>query len=270
MAGSVWAIGDVQGCFGALQRLLEKIRWAPGGDRLWLCGDMVNRGPESLATLEFCRRYSDDVDVVLGNHDLHLLAVAESGRAPKRKDTLNDILNSPDRAALLEWLAAQPLIRYDESRQAVLVHAGILPHWSVSQALALAGEVEACLKGAGRVKFLGAMYGNQPDRWSPALEGMDRLRFIVNVMTRMRFIGAEGELDMQSKGPPQDAPKGFRPWFEFPRGDQTRIFFGHWAALMGRSDHPQRLALDTGCVWGESLTAMNVDTGERISVPARP
>lgn len=280
---SVYAIGDLQGCHAEFVALLERIAFDPGRDRLWLAGDLVNRGPDSLACLREVHALGDAAVTVLGNHDLHLLAVARGGGRFTRKDTMDDILAAPDCEALLNWLQAQPLLVHEtvdtrwghaalaEQEEVVMTHAGILPQWSVSEAVALAGEVEANLGSEHSGDFLRQMYGNQPACWHPELEGVDRLRAIVNVLTRMRFIDAGGCLDFSAKEGLDSAPAGFMPWFRYPRSDDVRVLFGHWAALEGHTDGAQARveALDTGCVWGGNLTALNLATGERIGVPGQ-
>jgi len=282
---SVYAIGDLQGCHAEFVALLERIAFDPRRDRLWLAGDLVNRGPESLACLREVRALGDAAVTVLGNHDLHLLAVARGGGRLTRKDTMDDILAAPDCEALLDWLQAQPLLVHETQEQEslavgedlarreewVMTHAGILPQWSVSDAVALAGEVGANLGSEQSGDFLQQMYGNQPACWHSELEGVDRLRSIVNVLTRMRFIDADGCLDFSAKEGLESAPAGFAPWFCYPRRDDVRLLFGHWAALEGHTAGARvRVeALDTGCVWGGNLTALNLSTGERIGVPSQ-
>ncbi|GAB2791216.1 symmetrical bis(5'-nucleosyl)-tetraphosphatase [Halomonas shantousis] len=268
---TTYAIGDLQGCFEEFEALLTRLAFNPRHDRLWLAGDLVNRGPGSLECLRGVKRLGDSASVVLGNHDLHLLAVAHGMAKPKRSDTLEPILNAPDRVELLDWLRMQPLLVTDAEQDAVMVHAGLLPQWSLARTCELAAEAEAILHGERLVDFLAVMYGNRPARWSDDLEGVDRWRFIVNVLTRMRFIAADGTLDFSAKEGLDSAPEGFAPWFTYPREDDPRIVFGHWAALEGRApDAAVRAeALDTGCVWGGPLTALNLATGERISEPSR-
>ncbi|MEQ4537437.1 MAG: symmetrical bis(5'-nucleosyl)-tetraphosphatase [Billgrantia sp.] len=270
---TAYAVGDLQGCHAEFVELLEKIDFDPGRDRLWLAGDLINRGPGSLACLREVRALGDAALTVLGNHDLHLLAVARGGARLNRKDTLDEILAAPDREALLDWLQSRSLlVRNDFPGQGetVMVHAGLLPQWSVNQAAELAGEVEELLGSERSGAFLERMYGNEPACWHVALDGIDRLRAIVNVLTRMRFIDAEGCLDFSAKEGLDSAPTGFAPWFRYPRGDDVRLLFGHWAALEGHAEGARvRVeALDTGCVWGGSLTALNLSTGERIAVPS--
>ncbi|MHB0776372.1 symmetrical bis(5'-nucleosyl)-tetraphosphatase [Halomonas sp. WWR20] len=267
---TTYAIGDLQGCFVEFEALLTRLAFNPERDRLWLAGDLVNRGPASLECLRAVKRLGDSAKVVLGNHDLHLLAVAHGMARAKRSDTLEAVLEAPDRVELLDWLRMQPLLVTDSALDAVMVHAGLLPQWSLERTCRLAAEAEAILHGDRLVDFLAVMYGNLPARWSDDLEGVDRWRFIVNVLTRMRFIAADGTLDFSAKEGLDSAPAGFAPWFTYPRDDDPRIIFGHWAALEGHApDATVRAeALDTGCVWGGPLTALNLTTGERISEPS--
>lgn len=273
---TTYAVGDLQGCHAEFVELLDVLSFDPRRDRLWLAGDLVNRGPESLACLREAMALGEAARVVLGNHDLHLLAVARGGARLNRKDTLDGILAAPDRERLLDWLQSRPLLvaeTRDDSPGAatVMTHAGLLPQWSLDQARRLAGEVEEALGSEGAGAFLERMYGNAPALWRDDLEGVDRLRAIVNVFTRMRFIDAEGRLDFAAKEGLDSAPPGFAPWFQHPRGDALRLLFGHWAALQGATPHSRvdARALDTGCVWGGSLTALNLESGKRASVPSR-
>jgi len=255
-------IGDLQGCCDALDRLLPRLGFSPSRDHLWVLGDLVNRGPESLATLRRLNALGASASCLLGNHDLHLIAVSEGAQRLKRQDTLADILGAPDRAPLLEWLCAQRLAAFDDGW--LLVHAGVVPQWDRDTTLALAAEVEAALAGPGRGEFLHAMYGNSPKRWSDKLSGHERLRFIVNTLTRIRFCDAEGRLELETTGNAASAPAGYMPWFDVPgrRSAGTPIAFGHWSTL-GLIDTPALLSLDTGCVWGGSLTAVRIDGGRR-------
>ncbi|MCE8016305.1 symmetrical bis(5'-nucleosyl)-tetraphosphatase [Halomonas sp. MCCC 1A17488] len=271
---TVYAVGDLQGCHAEFVELLERIDFDPARDRLWLAGDLVNRGPESLACLREVRALGDAASTVLGNHDLHLLAVARGGARLNRKDTLDEILSAPDREPLLDWLQSRPLlVRQDfaDHGDTLMTHAGLLPRWSADEAAALAAEVEARLASESSGAFLERMYGNEPSCWQASLDGIDRLRVIVNVLTRMRFIDADGCLDFCAKEGLDSAPAGFAPWFRYPRRDDVRLLFGHWAALEGRAEgaRVRTEALDTGCVWGGCLTALNLTTGERIGVPGR-
>jgi bis(5'-nucleosyl)-tetraphosphatase (symmetrical) len=259
-----YAIGDIQGCFHELSGLLRQIHFDEGQDTLWCVGDLVNRGPRSLTTLRFLRNLGVRVKVVLGNHDLHLLAVYYGVKGFYSDDTIQDILEAPDREDLIEWLRVQPLIHIDQGY--VMVHAGFCPSWTLEEAVLLAGEVSNVLKSTEIKAFLKAMYGNEPDHWSPKLTGMDRLRVITNYLTRMRFCSAEGRLLMTKKTSPFDCPKGYFPWFKVPgRRISYPIVFGHWSALQGKTDTENVFALDTGVVWGGTLTAMRLEDQKRFN-----
>lgn len=255
-------IGDVQGCCDALERLLAEIGFSPSRDHVWVLGDLVNRGPQSLATLRRLAALDGAADCLLGNHDMHLLAVAEGAQRLKRQDTLGAILDAPDRGPLLGWLRAQRLAAYDDGW--LLVHAGVAPQWDRHSTLALAAEVESTLRSTDAGAFLNVMYGDKPSRWSDKLEGADRLRLIVNVLTRMRFCDKRGRLELETKEGAGAAPRGYMPWFEVPGRltEGTPVAFGHWSTL-GLIDSPDLLSLDTGCVWGGKLTAVRVDGGRR-------
>jgi len=256
---AVYAVGDLQGCLDPLLRLLERVDFAPGRDRLWLVGDLVNRGPQSLEALRFVRDLGDAAITVLGNHDLHLLAVALGGQKSKGKDTLAPILAAPDRDELIDWLRCQPLLHHDASLRAVLAHAGIPPDWDIATASACAREVEGVLAGDGIRDFLTEMYGDHPDRWDPGLGGLDRLRYTVNALTRMRYLTAEGRLEFKYKCAPERAPEGLVPWYAAPRAPLgATVVFGHWSTL-GRTRLPGAIGLDTGCLWGGTLTAVQLD-----------
>ena len=257
---AVYAIGDLQGCYDSLQRLLDHIRYDDSNDRLWFTGDLVNRGPDSLKCLRFVKDLGERAVTVLGNHDLHLLAVARGHSHQRRKDTLDDILEAPDHEALMSWLASQPLLHRDADLGYAMVHAGLPPQWDLDQARACAREAEAVLQGPKRDDFLAVMYGDQPDHWSPQLTGMERLRFIINCFTRMRFCDADGRLDLKYKGPPGSQRDGLMPWYEVPgrRSANEAIIFGHWSTH-GRGQRHGAFALDTGCLWGGTLTAMRLD-----------
>jgi len=258
---TTYAVGDIQGCLKPLQCLLEQVNFEPSRDRLWLCGDLVNRGPESLATLRFLYSIRDSVTAVLGNHDLHLLAVAWSGDKLKNKDTLQEILDAPDRDELLEWMRHFPLLHYDADLNFAMSHAGIPPVWTLDQALDLSRELEAVLQGPQLSEYLNHMYGNKPDRWNDALEGPARWRLVTNYFTRMRFCSADGRLELKCKLGPDSPPEGFAAWFRHPSPalQRTRLIFGHWASLEGKSNTPGLFALDTGCVWGRELTLLNLE-----------
>jgi bis(5'-nucleosyl)-tetraphosphatase (symmetrical) len=257
---TTYAIGDLQGCFDELQTLLDKIHFNPKQDKLWFVGDLVNRGPKSLECLRFVKKLSHQAITVLGNHDLHLIAVYYGHQALKKGDTLQAILDAPDAADLIEWLCHQPLVHHDASLQFTLVHAGIPPQWSITEALAKSKEVETALQGTQRQELLKHMYGSLPDQWDENLQGFDRLRLIINYFTRMRFCDADGKLTVSIKTKPQDAPAGWEPWFTVPRKTtQDHIVFGHWAALEGITNDPYAHGIDTGCVWGNRLTALNLN-----------
>ncbi len=257
-----YLIGDVQGCCGALDRLLDKVGFSPSRDHIWVLGDLVNRGPESLETLRRLRGLGDAATCLLGNHDLNLLAVAHGVRRPHKGDTLGEILDAPDRAAWLDWLRQRRMAVHE--RGWLMVHAGVAPQWDLPTTLALAAEVEQVLRGESLGDFLTTMYGDQPARWSAELQGMARLRFIVNALTRIRFVATDGTLDLVTKEGADATPAGYFPWFEAPgRGTQgVPIAFGHWASL-GLINRPDLLALDTGCVWGRQLTAVRIEGDQR-------
>lgn len=260
-----YAIGDLQGCYDALRALLDRIAFDPAQDQLWLVGDLVNRGPASLEVLRFVRSLGAAAVTVLGNHDLHLLSLIHAGRAPKARDTLGAILNAPDCAELADWLRSRALLHRDPDDGLVMVHAGLAPQWSIPQAQALAGEVEQVLRGPDHAAFYPHMYGDQPAQWSDDLRGEGRLRAITNFLTRVRMVDRTGGFDSSHSGPPHPAPPGLVPWFDHPerRSREQRIVIGHWSAL-GLQVRPDLLALDTGCVWGQSLTAVCLDGGDRV------
>jgi bis(5'-nucleosyl)-tetraphosphatase (symmetrical) len=257
-----YAVGDVQGCWEPLQCLLERVGFDPQRDELWSVGDIVNRGPQSLECLRFFAQLGTRARVVLGNHDLHLLAIAHGIRKLKRGDTVQPILDAPDRDKLLSWLTQQPLFYRDPSGDYAMVHAGLAPQWSLADAQKLSDEVSATLKSDRLSKFLHGMYGDTPDRWHDQLEGIERLRVITNYFTRLRFCTASGALDLKSKEDPTTAPPGFMPWFDVPtrKSAGSNIIFGHWATLLGRAERSDVFALDTGCVWGHKLTLLNLET----------
>jgi bis(5'-nucleosyl)-tetraphosphatase (symmetrical) len=264
-----YLIGDLQGCDDAFERLLAAIGFSASRDTLTVLGDLVNRGPASLAVLRRMRALGAAADAVLGNHDLHLLAVAHGVRPEHRSDTVREILESPERDAWIEWLRARPLAI--ERHGWLCVHAGVNPAWSVFRTLALAAEVEALLRGPDLAHFLPRMYGNEPARWDDTLQGAERARHVINVLTRIRFVDAvDGTLDFKLKEGADAAPPGLVPWFEAPgrASAGSPIAFGHWSTL-GLVNRPDLLALDTGCVWGGALTAVRVDGGRRevIQIP---
>jgi bis(5'-nucleosyl)-tetraphosphatase (symmetrical) len=253
-----YLIGDLQGCDAPLARLLQRIGFSPSRDTLYLLGDLVNRGPASAAVLRRLMAYGDAARCLLGNHDLSLLAVAHGDRAPHRNDTMDDILQAPDRAAMLEWLRHRSMALH--AHGLLMVHGGGLPAWDLPQVLALAGEVEAVLRGPQLEEFLAQMYGNQPARWSDGLRGAERLRVIVNALTRLRFCTPDGEMDLKASGGLEQVPPGKLPWFDVPgrRTADVCIAFGHWSTL-GYLRRPDLIALDTGCVWGGCLSALRLD-----------
>lgn len=258
---AVYAIGDIQGCYDPLRHLLDAIGFDPPKDTLWLTGDLVNRGPKSLKTLRYVKSLGDSVVTVLGNHDLHLLAL-EAGvvRFGRRFGTLQKVLKAPDVEELCDWLRHRPLAHYDEKLDTLLVHAGTHREWTAKKTLARAAEVETALRQDNYPILLGKMYGNTPNIWSGKLTGYKRLRFIINCLTRMRMLTSAGHLDLSFSGSPWRARKGEVPWYEAknPAWQGTRIVFGHWSAL-GLIVLPDLLSLDTGCVWGRQLTAVRLD-----------
>ncbi len=262
-----YAIGDIQGCFDALKRLLEHIHFDHKKDILWFVGDLVNRGPQSLETLRFIKNLGPKHHTVLGNHDLHLLAVSAGVRAPQPKDTLDDILNAPDRDELLTWLTHQPFLYHDERLNFTMMHAGLAPMWDLEKAKALAKEAETILQTVPLKECCPHFYGNQPDRWNDNLQGWDRFRCILIYLTRIRFCYADGRIECQTKTNLLDAPADLVPWFQMPRANRDlNLVFGHWSALNGVTNTPKTYALDTGCVWGNQLTAMRLEDQKRFSV----
>ncbi|MGD9108540.1 MAG: symmetrical bis(5'-nucleosyl)-tetraphosphatase [Gammaproteobacteria bacterium] len=271
---STYAIGDVQGCYAELLLLLEKIQFDPAKDRLWFVGDLVNRGPNSLEVLRFIKNLGDKCIVVLGNHDLHLLAVVFGSQKYHDEDTFVDVLDADDKDELLHWLRSQKLCHYDEKLNFVMTHAGIPPQWDLATMQQCAQEVEQILRSDKHVEFFKHMYGNQPDYWDSDLLGWDRYRYITNALTRMRYCDREGRLDLTEKGPLSSAPVGLIPWFEMlnPKNKNFNIVFGHWAALMGSATEAyvakNIFAIDTGCCWGRKLTALQLETQRLYSVDA--
>lgn len=255
---STYVIGDVQGCYEPLQRLLDGIAFDPAHDTLWFVGDLVNRGPQSREVVRFVKALGDQAVTVLGNHDLALLVVAEGVSKGHATDTFHDILAGADRDELLDWLRRQKMIHV--AGEHVMVHAGLLPQWSVQQAVALGREVEHALRGDGYREFLGHLYGDEPTRWRDELSGFDRLRVITNAMTRLRLSRADGTMEFRHKAGLARLPAGFMPWYDVPNrasADAT-VLFGHWASL-GLLVRPDVIALDTGCVWGRALSALRLE-----------
>ncbi len=262
---STYAIGDLQGCHASLTLLLEKLEQTDAQARLIFVGDLVNRGPHSLATLRTIRAMGDRAVALLGNHDLHLLAVSQGIRKAHGSDTLEDILHAPDRDELLDWVRQRPLAHFEDGH--LMVHAGVLPQWPASQVLALAQEVETVLRGLDWAKFLREMYGNEPARWDDALAGTDRLRCIVNALTRIRYCTPDGAMELSNKQAFGPQLKNFLPWFDMPqrRTAGTPIVFGHWSTL-GLVLRPDLIGLDTGCVWGGKLTALRLSDRALVQV----
>lgn len=261
-------IGDIQGCLPALEELLVRWDFSPSRHRLTVLGDLVNRGPASAATVRRLMGLGSSAEALLGNHDLHLLAVAHGIRPAHRSDTLGDILGAGDREEMLRWLAQRPLAI--EAHGWLCVHAGVAPTWSAADTLAHAAQVQAQLRGPALADFLGQMYGNQPNRWDDALQGAARWRCIVNTLTRIRWCAPDGTMDLQAKEGPGEAPEGLLPWFDLPERStaNTPVAFGHWSTL-GLIERPDLLALDTGCVWGGALTGVRIDCGRREVVQVR-
>ncbi len=262
-----YAIGDVQGCHAPLLALLDRLHFSPDRDQLLFAGDLVNRGPDSLGVLRFVRQLGAAARTVLGNHDLHLLALHHAtGRRPRDGDTLDAVLAAPDREALLDWLILQPLVIDDALHGDLFLHGGVVPEWTRDDVIANARAAEQALR-ADPPAFLAQMYGNQPEHFADAATDMERHRFTINVLTRMRFCHADGRIDLKLKGPPDRQRAPWLPWFEHPHRRLTdrRIVFGHWSTL-GLMQRPGLLALDTGCVWGGALTAVNLDAPQAAPV----
>lgn len=263
-----YCIGDVQGCYAELEALMHTVNYTSSKDHLWFVGDLVNRGPKSLEVLRLVKELPN-TKIVLGNHDLHLLNFYhkivdfEAGH-------LEPILTAPDGRELVEWLRQQPLLYYSQEHHCVVVHAGIYPGWNLKSAVAYAKEAENMLRGKHYLEFLKYMYGNTPTKWQASLSGWERLRFIINAFTRMRFCDLDGNLEFLCSGQADRAPPGYLPWFKISghQTKNTKIIFGHWAALEGKTDEPNAIALDTGCVWGHTLTALRIEDGAIFSTPA--
>jgi len=258
-----YAIGDIHACLSSLKTLLGKLEFDPSRDTLWFTGDLVGRGPEPAETLRFLSGLGSAVEAVLGNHDIHCLAVAAGTGRRQRRDGLDSLLEAPDREPLLEWLRHRPLMTRPAVGDWALVHAGVPPNWSLSDAWQLAGELESRLRGPDWPTLLANLYGNRPDRWSPSLTGWDRWRYVINAFTRMRYCAADGQLLFDYKGPPEEAPSDHWPWYEARRlngltEDNTQVIAGHWSRL-GRRTGPGYIMLDTGCLWGGQLTALHLD-----------
>ncbi len=263
---AIYAIGDIQGCYDDLLRLLEVINFNPHEDKLWFAGDLVNRGKKSLETLRFIKGLGDAAVCVLGNHDLHLLAIAYLHKKAKKKDTLNEILHASDKDELIDWLRKRPLFHYNNHYG--LLHAGLPPQWTISQAKMMAASLENVLRADDYLEFFKVMYGNKPDLWSNKLEGVERLRFILNCFTRIRYCDAQGRLDFHDKGKPGTQQSHLQPWFSFKsrKNIDLKIIFGHWSTL-GFYEDKYCCGIDTGCLWGGQLTALKLgETTKRISI----
>ncbi|MEJ2388631.1 MAG: symmetrical bis(5'-nucleosyl)-tetraphosphatase [Chromatiaceae bacterium] len=256
---ATYAIGDIQGCYDELRRLLDRLGFDPAKDKLWLAGDLVNRGPDSLRVLRFVKSLGDGAVVVLGNHDLHLLALGAGNESHAKKTNLPEVLEAPDCEELLLWLRHRPLMHYDERKRFAMIHAGLPPQWDLAAALGCARELEAALRGPDCADYLHAMYGNEPSRWSEALTGMERLRFITNCFTRLRYCDADGNVSLKEKGAPGTQPPNLMPWYLAPgrATREVRIICGHWSTLGYRAEE-NVWSLDTGCLWGGQLTAIRV------------
>ena len=267
---ATYAIGDIQGCYDEFRLLLNKIQFNPAQDKLWLAGDLISRGPKSLEVLNYIYDHQDLCDIVLGNHDLHLLAVYYTQSKLPKKDDLNRILEADNAKKLMKWLRKQPLAVYDKHLDFLMTHAGVAPGWDLNQTLACAYELEEVLsKKTTATDFFQHMYGNKPNHWQKGLKGIERLRFITNAFTRMRFCHQDGSLDFKSKSTPGKQAKGLRPWYELSDiGQETRVVFGHWAALEGKAKAKNIYAVDTGCVWGSRLTALRLEDQKRFHVKA--
>ena len=266
---ATYAIGDLQGCFFSFKDLLKKIQFNPAHDRLWFVGDLINRGPGSLDVMRWMFDYQSSVVTVLGNHDLHTLVVAEGFVSAHRSDTIQSLLDAPDAPELLGWLRQQPLVHFEHGY--LMVHAGLLPEWTVDQAIVLGTEVNLALQAPNYREFLQHMYGNDPKRWDDGLTGWDRLRVITNAMTRLRICSTEGEMEFKFKGELENIPNGYQPWFDLTQraSVNTPIVFGHWSAL-GLQHKNNVYSLDTGCLWGGHLSAMRLEDRRIFQVPCHP
>ena len=267
---STYLIGDIHGCYAEFTALLEKVNFDPSTDELWLTGDLVARGPDSLAVLRKVKSLGDSVRLVLGNHDLHILAVYAGISRNKPKDNLAALLAAEDCDSLINWLRRQPLLQVDEEKKLVMAHAGITPQWDIETAAVCARELEAILSSGSYPLFLDAMYGDMPNNWSPELSGLSRLRFSANALTRMRYCFPNGQLDMICKDTPEKATPPLKPWFTLngPVRDNYTIVFGHWASLEGKGTPDGIIGLDTGCCWGGSLTMLRWEDNKYFHQPS--
>ena len=267
---AIYAVGDIQGCYDSLRALLDKAEFDPSTDMLWSVGDLINRGPKDYEVLNFCMALGDSFNAVLGNHDLHFLAVALGYQKRKSGDTFKKVLKSSNLDEITHWLRQRPLAHYDKARNALLVHAGVPPQWSAKKTVKLAREVQQAVADDEQSRlYFANMYGDDPRIWKKDLTGVKRWRIITNYLTRMRFCNRKGRIDLKSKAGVDQAPKGYMPWFAVPdrKTAEKNLFFGHWAALMGKTNHPNVYALDTGCVWGGEMTLVDIENPtKRISV----
>lgn len=262
---TTYAIGDVQGCYDPLRRLLDKINFDPLKDQLWFAGDLINRGPQSLETLRFIVSLGASAHSVLGNHECHFLASARGHKKPHRTDTFDDILNAHDAEQLIDWVRSRPFLHQDTVLGYTMIHAGLPPQWSLNEAKRYANELETVFKGDLFDDFLAHMYGNKPDQWQTALSGHARLRFIINCFTRLRFCDAQGRLDFNEKSAPPESPAHLMPWFEVPNRQTAhdKLIFGHWSTL-GLNFKNNTICLDTGCLWGGQLSAIKLNETEQV------
>lgn len=267
---ATYAVGDIQGCYEEFARLLDTIDFQTGRDHLWILGDLINRGPDNLSVVRRVMEMGSSAIVVLGNHDLHFLAVHRGGHNPNRSDTFGDLLDSPHVDDISDWYRYQPLVHRDKVLGYAMVHAGIPHLWKLKRTMELAAEVEEVMRGPSCERYFRELYGNVPDRWSDRWDGMERWRIVTNYLTRMRLINCNGTLDFSHKGAIADAPKGFSPWFKLRARQplKQKLLFGHWAAIEGKTGDDRIIGLDTGCVWGRSLTCLRLDDGRRFSVPS--
>jgi len=263
---ATYAIGDIQGCYQTLQKLLKQIGFDPEIDKLWLAGDLINRGPDSLKTLEFIYQHKQSIQCVLGNHDLHFLAIALGPNQASKKDTFIELFDSPTLDTLVQWLREQPLFIYEPDLNFAMVHAGLPVDWTIEQSLKYSSEVSDYIQSDQAEKFFEQMYGDQPDKWSESLKGIDRLRYITNALTRMRYCYSDGKLELKQKCIPGKQPASLVPWFNL-KAEQLdcNLVFGHWASLQGQCEPSNLFALDTGCVWGAQLTALRLEDKQRFS-----
>lgn len=261
-------VGDIQACFTPLKKLLDKANFDPQQDKLWAVGDLIGRGPEALQTLQYLMALGDSFDCVLGNHDLHFLAVSQQLKTNKAEYGFDQLLDAPELPLIVKWLRKKPLAQ-KICKGHLLVHAGLYPGWTIKQAVKLSKEVSEYLQSPEWTTLLAQMYANTPTQWSDKLEGIERSRFVINAMTRMRFVTLKNELNFSVKASLQDAPKNLLPWFKHPAQKlkkHQKIVFGHWAALLGVTDSKQHIALDTGCIWGNQLTLLKLETNQYYSV----